>query len=164
MLSLLNRTLCEIMKQMFSMDFIAQNSNKNNCLPDCEGIMSFIHFNSSDFRGDICLSMSHESCRRMLAQHNLTANSNDFEILMRSTVGEVSNTLAGEFLALPQVRQTFGHVEVHPPIILDDHVKDNPAFPLVQGYCGKIQFDEIEILTFISDNFSSLQESDQYSA
>ncbi|MCH2209476.1 MAG: chemotaxis protein CheX [Lentisphaerales bacterium] len=108
--------------------------------------------------------MSHESCRRMLAQHNLTANSNDFEILMRSTVGEVSNTLAGEFLALPQVRQTFGHVEVHPPIILDDHVKDNPAFPLVQGYCGKIQFDEIEILTFISDNFSSLQESDQYSA
>ena len=46
----------------------------------------------------------------------------------------------------------------------DFNIQDNPAFPIVQGYCGKIQFGDIEILTFISDNFSSLQESDQYSA
>ena len=86
------------------------------------------------------------------------------ESLMRATVGEVSNTLAGEFLSLPSVSQTFGHVDVNPPLVLDDHIQDNPAFPIVQGYCGKIQFGDIEILTFISDDFSSLQQSAKYFA
>lgn len=157
MLSLLNRTLCEVMHQMFSMNFLPQTCNKKNCLPDIEEIMSFIHFHGESCHGDICLSMSHESCQKMLAQHNLNTEGHEFESLMRATVGEVSNTLAGEFLSLPSVSQTFGHVDVNPPLVLDDHIQDNPAFPIVQGYCGKIQFGDIQILTFISDDFSSFQ-------
>lgn len=151
MLFLLNETLCRVMDQMFLMDFSAEKSNRKNCLPECEEIMAFIHFHGRETTGEICLSMSHDCCRKMLESTKVATKNLDYEDLMRQTLGEVSNVVAGEFLSLPEVTKSFGEVEIHPPLILDDKLKVNPDFPIVLGDSGKIKNNANEISTFISD-------------
>ena len=156
MLFLLNKTLCGVLEKMFSMEFKPSSFSRKNSLPECEEIMSFVHFDGEISQGEICLSMSHPNCDKMLNQFKAYAGDCDFEKLMSNTLGEISNTLAGEFLSLPKINQAFGSMKIHPPIILDDHAKNNPAFPIIEGYCGKITFGEIEILTFISEDFNAI--------
>jgi len=141
------------MNQMFGMEFKAQGlATKSNCMPNCQQIMSFIHFNSDNHAGDLCIGMSHMSCKILVDKLICSTKGDIYNTLLRTTVGEISNVLAGEFFISPQVSETYGAVTFCTPVTLDESRQNNPDFPIIEGFSGKITSSNIEIYTFLSND------------
>ena len=148
----LNRNLCTILHGMFNMEFQTDSQfNRSNCLPHCQEIMSFIHFSGIQKEGDICLGMSHKHTQVLLSQLiSPRINNSEYNQLIVTTVGEIANTLAGEFFSNSNIRKKYGVPHILPPLTLDDESLSNPNFPITQGFCGKVRCQDIEIFSFIS--------------
>ncbi|NQZ56904.1 MAG: hypothetical protein HRT88_05460 [Lentisphaeraceae bacterium] len=148
----LNQNLCSILYGMFNMEFQTDSQfSRSNCLPHCQEIMSFIHFSGIQEEGDICLGMSHKHTRLLISQLiSPRINNSEYNQLIATTVGEIANTLAGEFFSDSNIRKKYGTPCILPPLTLDDESLSNPSFPIIQGFCGKVRYQDIEIFSFIS--------------